>query len=103
MADTKVEIIETISTHIRNRGGKLKYWYVGVAEDAKERLFGGHNVNKNTDRWIYRTDKSSKEARQVEKFFIKLGTGGGPAGGDEEADKVYAYLKSDNTKPLANR
>lgn len=100
MANTKAEIIAAITKHIKDRGGELKDWYVGITEDAEERLFKGHNVDKENDKWIYRTAKNSKEARELEKYFIdSLRTDGGPGGGDDDADKIYAYKKSSNTNP----
>ncbi len=100
MANTKAEIIEAITKHIKDRGGNLKDWYVGITEDAEERLFKGHKVDKDKDKWIYKTAKSSKEARELEIYFINsLNTDGGSGGGDKDADKIYAYKKSSNTNP----
>ena len=28
-------------------------WYVGIASDPEDRLFGDHNVSKNKDHWAH--------------------------------------------------
>ena len=100
MADSQEKIIKDIKAHIKKRGGKYSSWYVGISEDPKNRLFNGHNVDKDKDVWIYQTASSSEIAREIELYFVDdLGTDGGPGGGDDDAKAVYAYKKKEHTDP----
>jgi len=35
---------KNIKKHMDDRGGPYSEWYVGIAEDPKDRLFNDHNV-----------------------------------------------------------
>lgn len=79
--------------------GDYSDWYVGIASDPKERLFEDHNVDKETNGWIYRKAESSDIAREIEEYLIDvLGTDGDTGGGDETTDWVYAYKKAPHTE-----
>ncbi|MFH2068271.1 MAG: hypothetical protein ABII89_02250 [Candidatus Omnitrophota bacterium] len=101
MAYTKEQIIADITDYISKSG--VKYWnevYVGVSKDVKDRLFNGHGVIEQSDKWIYRQATSSAVARDIESYFINtLGATGGTGGGDDTADYVYAYKKESHTDP----
>ena len=74
-------------------------WYVGIATDAKDRLFKGHNVSKDQDQWAHSKADTEEIARSVEKHFLDAGCDGGPGGGDAGSKFVYVYLKSRRTEP----
>jgi len=97
MTTKQQEIIKAFNEYIRARGTSYGAWYVGVAADARERLFNDHAVNERTDAWIYDTCSSSKEAREVEQHFIAQGTREGPGGGDASTKSVYAYRIAPHT------
>ncbi len=100
MPKTKSEIISEIKSHIDGSEAPYHRWYVGISKDARDRLFNGHGVNEKGDYWIYRQAISSQSARDVEVYFVAvLKTDGGPGGGDDTADMVYAYLKCAHTMP----
>jgi hypothetical protein len=100
MAKGKQEIINDIKKHIQDGGGGYSAWYVGIASDARDRLFNNHGVSEKDDWWIYRQASSSQVAREIEVYFVNiLGTDGGAGGGDETTDTVYAYKKSSHTNP----
>jgi len=97
---SKSEIINDIKEHIEKGGGGYRAWYVGISNDARDRLFNGHSVREKGDRWIYRQASSSQVAREIEVYFVNiLGTDGDTGGGDETTDMVYAYKKSAHTNP----
>ena len=97
---TAEEIIFEISQVIQQSGQPYPRWYVGIASQPIQRLFDDHGVDDNQrDRYIYRRSISSLEARQIEKHFLLLGTDGGPGGGSEATEWVYAYQKGISTKP----
>ena len=98
MAYTKEQVIADIEAHIRNEGGTIGTWYVGIATDARKRLFNDHNVSEAGGSWIYRQATSSDTARTVETYFHNKGAKGGPGGGDSGTDYVYAYKITSNTK-----
>lgn len=100
MAKSKQEIINDINAYMQKGGGEYRSWYVGVSKDARDRLFNGHQVKENGDWWIYSQASSSQVAREVEDYYVnRLRTDGGPGGGDNTADYVYAYKKAAHTNP----
>lgn len=96
---TEEEIKTAIKSYIARNKGAYSAWYVGVSEDARDRLFNGHGVHENGDAWILRTAQTSSIARTIEQHFLDLGTDGGPGGGDDNAKSVYAYKKNSHTRP----
>lgn len=98
MASDYTTIVSEIDAHISKCGGVYSHWYVGVAEDARDRLFSDHNVKKEGDAWIFRTAMSDAVARQVEDYFIgQRGTRGGSGGGSVRSTSVYAYRIAPHT------
>lgn len=87
-----------IEDYMIKNGGISLDWYVGISKDAEDRLFNGHNVSRHGT-WIYGRATSSEEAREIEQYFIEKGTDGGPGGGDDSSDMVYAYKKTFSTNP----
>lgn len=90
---------DEIVAHIKKQGGAYSDWYCGIASDAKNRLFVGHNVPQKDYYWVYRQCDSNAAARNVEEKLLKLGCDGGVGGGDEATIYVYAYLKGTMTNP----
>ncbi|OIR02186.1 hypothetical protein GALL_158060 [mine drainage metagenome] len=98
MTYTAQQIITDINSHMRQHSGTNADWYVGIATDPKQRLFNDHNVSEKNDSWIYRRATSSDVARSVEKAYLDAGCTGGPGGGDDHTDYVYAYRKTRSTR-----
>jgi hypothetical protein len=93
-----ISTINEIKAYIDSIGGLYSGWYVGISKDARYRLFVEHNVNENSDFWIFRTTFNSDIARQVEKYFISvLRAVGGTGGGDNSTNMVYAYKINSHT------
>ncbi|GLV14738.1 hypothetical protein Heshes_24220 [Alicyclobacillus hesperidum] len=100
MAKSEETIKSEIDAHIQQCGGAYSNWYVGIAADARDRLFSDHTVDEKKDAWIYRNAENSTVARRIEKYFIEtLGTDGGPGGGSDQTTYVYAYKKNAHTEP----
>lgn len=102
MTYSETHIITCIVDYMSQEGLSIQDWsevYVGVSKDAEDRLFNGHQVQKEKDAWIYKPATSSTVARDVESHFLGLGCDGGPGGGDETAIYVYAYKKAAHTNP----
>lgn len=97
MAKLKETIKTEIKDHIRECSGSYSDWYVGIASDPKDRLFNEHNVDRENGTWIYRECESSSIAREIEEYFVELGTDGGFGGGDYTTKLVYAYKKTAST------
>ncbi len=91
MAYTEQQIYNDILAHVGNDTKRV--WYVGIASDVRQRLFTDHSVSEANGSWIYRQATSSDHARNVEAALFKLGFDGGPGGGDNTTDYVYAYRK----------
>lgn len=99
MSYTAQQIIAEINAYMKQCGGSNRDWYVGIAANARERLFNDHRVTEKGGSWIYRQATSTDVARSVEKAYLDAGCDGGPGGGDEDTDFVYAYLKTASTSP----
>lgn len=100
MASSEDQIKTDIKDYMAKHGGEYIDWYVGITADPRTRLFEGHAVDEKSDAWIYKQAYNSAAARRVEAYFVDtLGTDGGPGGGDEDADYVYAYKKQAHTNP----
>jgi hypothetical protein len=75
-------------------------WYVGIASNPHNRLFQEHNIEMDFPWWVICKARNSEEARIAEKLIIeKHRTDGGSGGGDEKSIYVYAYKKTETTKP----
>lgn len=97
MTKTKEEIISDIEDYFQ--GTDYSTCYVGIAADARERLFEDHKVSEKNGRWILRTASSHIVARAIESYFLDAGMDGGAGGGDESSVQVYAYKKTSDTNP----
>ena len=98
MSDTANQIVADIKAHITSRGGTFDQWYVGIAADARDRLFSDHQVREKGDAWILRPAGTHQAARQIENHFVKrLGTRGGTGGGSTATRSVYAYKIAPHT------
>lgn len=96
----KDQIIREISDYIKSKGGFPNEWYVGITNNAEDRLFKEHNVDKEKGVRIWRTANTEDEARQIERYFLEaVRTDGGPGGGSHAARQVYAYKKTWRTSP----
>lgn len=93
------EIIHEIQAHLTRRGDLYRNWYVGIAADIEQRLFGDHNVPSRKHWYIWERAADAQSARAVESHFQKLGCDGDSASADEKATYVYAYLKTATTRP----
>ena len=51
MTHTAAQIIEAIETYVEEGGGLWALWYVGIAADARDRLFSDHKVREHGDAW----------------------------------------------------
>ncbi len=97
---SKNQTIIAIQKYMGQVGGAHSDWYVGIASDARHRLFSDHKVRERGDRWRFKQCPSSAVAREVKVHFVNtLGTDGGTGGGNAATDKVYAYLKTSLTNP----
>jgi hypothetical protein len=85
------DIVFYLSTHF---GSDYKNaWYVGIAKDVEQRLFGEHKVNRNSPDWIWRQASTAQHARLAETMLINRGHDGGSGGGDHTTTYVYAFRK----------
>ena len=91
-------IISDIVSFISRWGGGYSDWYAGIASSPRERLFNDHNVNEQTEGWIYRDALNSNSARATEDHLVNtLGMDGNTGGGDNTTRFIYAYRKSAHT------
>jgi hypothetical protein len=92
MAEDAATIKSDIVDYIDKNGGNYSGWYVGIAQDPRNRLFKDHNVDEIKGGWIYRNAGSKSTAERIEKYFVEeLRTKGKPGGGSDDTTSVYAY------------
>lgn len=96
---TMLSIRQEIDNYIRAHGGGYRAWYIGIAANPRDRLFGDHNVNEHGDAWNFRDADSESAARDIERHFIALGCRGGDGGGSYQTRYVYAYKMAAHTRP----
>lgn len=98
---TNQGIHDQVMAHVNKEGSPYSSWYVGIASDPKQRLFSDHGVANENAWWIHREAASANDARAVEMFLIEnYKFDGGPGGGDQATNHVYAYRKvSGKTNP----
>jgi secreted protein with Ig-like and vWFA domain len=97
MAKSKAEIIAAIDAYMQKFQYRNRDWYVGIASDARGRLFNDHNVDEKSGIWIYELATSATVARTVEQAYLDTGHDGGGGGGDDDSAYVYAYVKLQGT------
>lgn len=92
MAKTYEEIIEKFDAHLKNSGRSyFSEFYVGVSDDAVNKLFKKHHVRLNSW-WIYSTAVSAEDALKVARHYKKRGMLGNIAKPDKDARMVYCYV-----------
>jgi hypothetical protein len=89
------KIVKDIIGHVGN--ANKSEWYVGIATDAKQRLFVDHNVVENGGHWIYRSAGSEQVARDTEKYLLDTYNFRGGTGGGDNPIYVYAYKITPST------
>lgn len=96
---TSQQIVNDITNYVFKIGGLYKEWYIGITSDGRQRLFNDHQVNENTDNWIFAPADTNEIARYTETYFLNQGYDGGTGGGDTSSKIVYAYKKNGRTNP----
>lgn len=89
------EVTRYLSTHFG--ADYITNWYVGITNDIDERLFGAHQVNRQSKGWVWRRAIDSNHARAAEAMLLKRGHDGGASGGDYTTVFVYAFRKDPGT------
>lgn len=87
--------------YIKGLGGQFGDWYVGVADDPETALFERHQVNRETDPWIYKPALTGKATFTVLRYFRDvLHTDADPATTSTDCTTfAYAFRKSATTRP----
>ena len=97
---TKKDIISAITDYVNKNwpsNATKKSFYIGIANNAEDRLFTDHSVDKDKDIWIYCPADTEQIARDVEKYFLDLGLDGGTGGG-KNINYVYCFLQNSHTR-----
>jgi len=91
LVNSEEAIRKAFDDYIKGFGGNYKLWYVGIAENARDRLFKDHKVKQQGGAWILDDAGSRAIAERIEKYFQGLGAQGNPGGGSDKTRWVYAY------------
>lgn len=96
---TDTKIVDEIVNYIKNSCNAVYYsdFYVGIAEDPRNRLFNQHNVNEDRGCWIMREGININHSRSAEKILINRGMKGGDGGGSDKSVWVYCYKITNST------
>jgi len=90
------QIISDFEKFMGTHAQFYREFYVGIATDPKDRLVNGHNIGDAPH--IYSVQAMESEiVRAIEKFFLGKGAKGGPGGGDNNTQYVYAYKIASHT------
>lgn len=89
-------IVNDVLAHVDQGGWGPYGWYVGIATDVRQRLFGDHRVEEQSF-WIYRQAGSESEARATEKELLSARNFKGAPGGGYNPRYVYAYKITSTT------
>lgn len=99
MAFTSTQIVADILDYIQSCSGQYySDFYVGIAQEPRERLFEEHNVPESSSCWIYRQAIDINHARSAEKDLLAKGMKGGGGGGNDDSVFVYCYQITQNTQ-----
>jgi hypothetical protein len=102
--NTEKDILAAIDARMQSVPGHSNAdWYVGIASEVEQRLFGHHHVDRKLDTWLYRKAVSVTVARDIQAACQAAGCDGGSRDGDKTTVFVYAFLKSDYTNPDARK
>jgi len=98
MALNEKELIDEIVKYAAEKGGIHSEWYVGVSKDPQKSLFKKHNVDKNTDLWMYNHAAFAVDAQRALDRLLMMGFDGEAASSDKDATVVFIYKKKQHTK-----
>ena len=90
-----------IFAYVKEFGADFSDWYVGISHDPKKALFEDHELDEQNDIWLYKQAMSFAACETVQKYFLETQNteGNKLVAASEDTDCVYAYKKSENTKP----
>ena len=91
------QIVEEMNAHMTQSGIPIDRWYVGVATDWQQRLFGTHRLPQPYQWFICRNALNSREAQAIALAYHKAGSRGHLGTGDETEVYVYAYAITPQT------
>ncbi len=99
MPTLEERIVSDIVGYIRQAGGDFSTWYVGIADDARARLFRDHNVDEAAGLWIFDNAITENCAHNAERRIIEEHQTQGMVGGaGYTTTSVYAYKITPTTK-----
>lgn len=79
-------------------GTRYEQFYVGIATDPVNRLTNEHGVDNAVPNIYWNYPLQTEIVRAIEKHFLDKGCKGGPGGGDQNTNYIYAYLVTSKTK-----
>ena len=99
MPTLEERVVSDIVSYIQESGGDFSSWYVGIADDARSRLFKEHNVDEASGLWIFDNAITENCARNAERRIIEDHRTQGIVGGaGYTTTSVYAYKITASTR-----
>jgi hypothetical protein len=93
------QIINTLDEFIRKNSFTYHDWYVGLAVNVEENLFNEHQLNPETDVWIFKEIPDEKEGVRIREYFLNMGCVSGISDMTDRARYVYLYRRSSKSNP----
>ena len=86
------EILSSIDNHLFQSTKRFyKDFYIGITDDIENCLFGSHNVDRNSDWWIYCPANSEEIAKRIRTYFLDKGMAGNSTDEKQGSNCVYCY------------
>jgi hypothetical protein len=92
-------IVKDFVDYINQSGGNFTEWYVGIASDARSRLFQDHGVNEESGLWLFDNAMTLNCARNIQQHLVDTyKMQGDTSRGEYATTTVYAYKVVPTTK-----
>ena len=95
---TKDAIVRSVLQWAKENNVAHNQVYVGITEDAKQRIYDEHNVTPNCGLHTRFEAITEKDARDAENVLINQYKFWGGTGGGDKPKIVYAYEITESTK-----
>ena len=92
MSPTQEKAISAIEVHMGKFTSPPTNWYIGIANNVRQKLFIEHNVSEQNDKWIYTTLESNDSAKEIKRHFVNIGLQSEDSN-DELGNIIFAYQK----------
>ncbi len=99
MPSLEERIVSDILGYVQQSGSDFAGWYVGIADDARSKLFKDHGVDEASGQWIFENAMTESCARRIGQQLIENHKMSGAVGTTGySTTSVYAYKITPSTR-----